>query len=99
MWIKGTNRLFYQAAGFVTELTVTGKLFTGDFTLLQEVNFTEWQEGTYYVDIVFPSYATFIMRVYEGGIHALTETFQVDRPWMQKGIIVYRGKDLEFPDP
>ena len=98
MYILGSNRLFYQASGFQTGLTVTGKLIDADLaTITDPVIFTEFDTGEYYCDVVIPAYGTYLMRVSENGVSKLIYAIQVDRPWMQRGIITYIGKDLEFP--
>lgn len=74
---EGVNRVWYKPANFQTGLAVTIRLYDPDLKLRVPTQFTEFQEGLYYVDFNFDKRGSWIGIVYENGVKVTSDTFSV----------------------
>jgi len=78
--LSGVNRIFYQAAGFVSGVTVTAKLVkAADLSVVNaEIVFVETPgDPVYYADVNFPVDGKYYMIVYENSQRMLMNTFEI----------------------
>jgi len=79
VFTPGTNKIFYQASGFKTGLTVTIKFWEekGDWSTLQ--NMIEIGEGLYQLDYCFSQSGPYLGLVFEDSIPTKTYVFRIER--------------------
>lgn len=72
----GVNRIVYQSRSFVTERSVTAKIYHPDLTI-DDVWFLEIGNGFYYYDYNFIDEGVYIALMYEDGVKIKSNTFRV----------------------
>lgn len=84
----GRNRLWYQAKGFASALTVTGKIVTPELSESDLLTFTEYGSGYYYYDFEFEMSGTHLGMFEEDGEQSRSAVFRV---MSTKGQWVFTG--------
>lgn len=88
---EGVNRVWYRPLSFQTGLDVQLRLWNPDLEEQDLQNFTEFEEGLYYLNYDFNKRGTWMGIIYENGIKRTANTFSVG---MQRpGIVRYIKKE------
>jgi hypothetical protein len=82
----GTNKIFYQAAGFKTGITVTIKFWEEKSGWSSIQTLIELGEGVYLLDYCFSQSGPYLGLVFENGIPIKTHVFRIER---ESGIRYY----------
>lgn len=76
----GKNRIFYKAASFADDKTVTGKIILLDLTVTDALPFTNIGDGIYALDYTFLRVGRYACTIFEDGVVTSWETIRVGGP-------------------
>ena len=87
---EGINRVWYSPSNFRTGLDIQLRLWNPKLDKKDLQNFTEFEEGLYYLDYDFDQRGTWIGIVYENGVKATSSPFSIGM--RRPGIVVHNKK-------
>lgn len=73
----GVNRIWYRPASFAEGLGIQIQLWDPDLVKREVANFTELEEGLYYLDYNFNKRGSWVGIVYENDVKKISTTFAV----------------------
>lgn len=82
-------RIFYKAVNFAIDKTITVFFIKPDLQKSEMMEFTEWGEGLYYLDMVFCEFGPYVGKFFENDVPTVVQVF---RRGKIPGVVYYNVK-------